>query len=163
MSDTGNEATKEVVTNLDGVRARVARASEGRPVTLVAVSKTKPLSLIAAAANAGHRDFGENYVQELVEKATNIADADDDVAKAVRWHFIGRLQSNKVKALCSAPNLHAVHTVHSEKCVYAIVGNCLKKKAAGRIANALQKNWLELQGPEAPRLDVFIQVLIREL
>lgn len=115
MSDIGNEVTKDVMTNLDSVRARVALASEGRSVTLVAVSKTKPLSLIAAAANAGHRDFGENYVQELVEKAMSIADANDDVAKTVRWHFIGRLQSNKVKALCSIPNLYAVHTVHSEK------------------------------------------------
>jgi len=137
------EATREVVTNLQAVRARVAAASAGRETTLVAVSKTKPLALIAAAASAGHRDFGENYVQELVEKASNAEEAvDDGAAREIRWHFIGRLQSNKAKLLCTTPNLHAVHTVHNEK-----------------IANALQRHWLDLRGPEAPPLNVFVQVL----
>lgn len=118
-------STTSVVSNLESVRARVPKEA-----TLIAVSKTKPIELIAAAASAGHQDFGENYVQELVEKAEALTD--------IRWHFIGRLQSNKVKLLCSAPNLFAVHTIHNEK-----------------LANALQKQW-ELK--DAPPLNVFVQV-----
>ena len=61
-------------------------------VTLVAVSKTKPVEDILALYNLGHRDFGENYVQELLEKAGQLP-------KDIRWHFIGHLQSNKVKLI----------------------------------------------------------------
>ena len=59
-------------------------------ITLVAVSKTKPIEDILELYDLGHRDFGENYVQELVEKAERLP-------KDIRWHFIGHLQSNKVK------------------------------------------------------------------
>lgn len=76
---------------------------------MVAVSKTKPLSAVLEAYAVGQRDFGENYVQEIVEKAPR-------APQDVRWHFIGHLQSNKVKALLSAvPNLAVVETVDSEK------------------------------------------------
>jgi pyridoxal phosphate enzyme (YggS family) len=63
-------------------------------ITLVAVSKTKPLEDILELYNLGHKDFGENYVQELVEKA-------EQLPKNIRWHFIGHLQSNKVKLITS--------------------------------------------------------------
>src|SRR5678815_6001506 len=56
-------------------------------ITLVAVSKTKPVEDILELYDLGHRDFGENYVQELVEKAERLP-------KDIRWHFIGHLQSN---------------------------------------------------------------------
>jgi len=72
--------------------------------TLVAVSKTKPVEDIAALYEAGQRDFGENYVQELVDKAAALP-------KDIRWHFIGHLQSNKVKYI--APFVHLVHGVDS--------------------------------------------------
>ena len=62
----------------------------GEGVDLVAVSKIQPVQSIQALYNLGHRDFGENYVQELVEKAENLP-------KDIRWHFIGHLQTNKVK------------------------------------------------------------------
>ena len=75
-------------------------------VTLVAVSKTKPLSDILELYQLGHRDFGENYVQELVEKQPQLP-AD------IRWHFIGHLQSNKVKYI--APFVHLIHGVDSFK------------------------------------------------
>ncbi|HMW26984.1 MAG TPA: YggS family pyridoxal phosphate-dependent enzyme, partial [Ferruginibacter sp.] len=58
--------------------------------TLVAVSKTKPVEDILELYNLGHRDFGENYVQELTQKY-------EQLPKDIRWHFIGHLQSNKVK------------------------------------------------------------------
>jgi PLP dependent protein len=75
-------------------------------VNLVAVSKTKPSEMIMEAYNAGHRDFGENYVQELVDKEAVLP-------KDIRWHFIGHLQSNKVKYI--APFVHLVHGVDSVK------------------------------------------------
>jgi PLP dependent protein len=74
--------------------------------TFVAVSKLKPASDIAQMYALGQRDFGENYVQELVEKQAQLP-AD------IRWHFIGHLQSNKVKYI--APFVHLIHSVDSEK------------------------------------------------
>ncbi len=75
----------------------------------MAVSKTKPAEIVREAYDAGLRDFGENYVQELIDKAPALpSDA--------QWRFIGHLQSNKAKALVQAvPNLAAVETVDSEK------------------------------------------------
>lgn len=75
-------------------------------VTLVAVSKTKPVEDIQALYDLGQRDFGENYVQELVDKQAQLP-AD------IRWHFIGHLQSNKVKYI--APFVHLIHGIDSEK------------------------------------------------
>ena len=72
--------------------------------TLVAVSKTKPIEDIQALHNLGQRDFGENYVQELVDKEMVLP-------KDIRWHFIGHLQSNKVKYI--APFVHLIHGVDS--------------------------------------------------
>jgi len=73
-------------------------------VTLVAVSKTKPADMLMEAYEAGQRDFGENYVQELVEKEAALP-------KDIRWHFIGHLQSNKVKYI--APFVYLIHGVDS--------------------------------------------------
>ena len=77
-----------------------------KKITLVAVSKTKPVEDILELYNLGHRDFGENYVQELVEKAGQLP-------KDIRWHFIGHLQSNKVKSI--AQFIHLIHVVDSFK------------------------------------------------
>lgn len=73
-------------------------------VTLVAVSKTKPIESISEAYAAGQKDFGENYVQELCDKH-------EQLPKDIRWHFIGHLQSNKVKYI--APFVHLVHGIDS--------------------------------------------------
>ncbi len=80
---------------LSEVRRRVREASGERDVRLVAVSKTKPAALLREAYDAGQREFGENYVQELVEKAPTLPDD-------MQWRFIGKLQSNKAKALVRA-------------------------------------------------------------
>src|SRR3954468_23257852 len=77
-----------------------------KAVTLVAVSKTKPATDILALYECGQRDFGENYVQELVDKY-------EELPKNIRWHFIGHLQSNKVKYI--APFVHLIHGVDSYK------------------------------------------------
>lgn len=73
-------------------------------VTLIAVSKTKPNNMLLEAYQAGQRDFGENYVQELVDKH-------EQLPNDINWHFIGHLQSNKVKYI--APFVYLIHGVDS--------------------------------------------------
>jgi len=73
-------------------------------VTLVAVSKTKPNAMLMEAYEAGQKDFGENYVQELVDKQAALPND-------INWHFIGHLQSNKVKYI--APFVYLIHGVDS--------------------------------------------------
>ncbi len=85
-----------IASNLQAVRARIIKAANaaGRPpeaVELLAVSKTWPVECVIAAARAGQRAFGENYVQEGVDKALATVDLD------LTWHFIGPLQSNKTR------------------------------------------------------------------
>jgi pyridoxal phosphate enzyme (YggS family) len=78
----------------------------GDRATLVAVSKFKPIEDIQALYDLGQRDFGENFVQELVLKY-------EALPKDIRWHYIGHLQRNKVKYI--APFVHLIHGVDSEK------------------------------------------------
>ncbi len=85
--------------------------------TLVAVSKTKPIEDIEVLYNLGQHDFGENYVQELVDKEANLP-------KDIRWHFIGHLQSNKVKYI--APFVHLIHGVDSLNLLKEINKQALK-------------------------------------
>jgi pyridoxal phosphate enzyme (YggS family) len=75
-------------------------------VTLVAVSKTKPAADIKELYDLGHRDFGENYVQELTDKQPGLP-------QDIRWHYIGHLQTNKVKYIASY--VHLIHGVDSFK------------------------------------------------
>ncbi len=119
--------TEAVVASLERVRERVGGRAE-----LIAVSKTKPAELVAAAYAAGQRHFGENYAQELVAKAPLLP-------PDVRWHFIGHLQTNKVKELLAVPNLACVHTVDTLK-----------------LARELDKRSAALRAGEP--LDVMVQV-----
>ena len=80
-------------------------------VLLVAVSKTKPINYIKSAYVHGQRDFGENKVQELVEKH-------DSLPKDINWHMIGHLQRNKVKYIASFVNL--IHSVDSFRLLFEI-------------------------------------------
>ncbi|RHY98217.1 hypothetical protein DYB31_015167, partial [Aphanomyces astaci] len=101
--------------------------------TLVAVSKTKPVADIEVAYGLDQRHFGENYIQELVEKAP-VCPSD------IQWHFIGHLQSNKVKTLVAGvPNLYMVESVDSIK-----------------VASKLDKAWGERQSGHPLR--VMVQV-----
>ncbi|MDF7652113.1 YggS family pyridoxal phosphate-dependent enzyme [Erwiniaceae bacterium L1_54_3] len=125
--------------NLLQVRARIAAAAArcGRApeeITLLAVSKTKPASAVAEAIAAGQQAFGENYVQEGVEKVAELAAHPD-----LQWHFIGPLQSNKSRLV--AENFAWCHTVDRQ-----------------RIAQRLND-----QRPDAlPPLNVLIQVNISD-
>jgi hypothetical protein len=94
-----------MAVNKGNYRQLIAELAE-KNVTLVAVSKTKPVEDILELYNLGHRDFGENYVQEMVDKAALLP-------SDIRWHFIGHLQSNKVKAI--APFVHLIHGADSLK------------------------------------------------
>ncbi|MEP6682611.1 MAG: YggS family pyridoxal phosphate-dependent enzyme [Parafilimonas sp.] len=80
-------------------------------VTLVAVSKTKPVEDILELYSLGERDFGENYVQELLEK-------ESELPKDIHWHFIGHLQTNKVKQIIEF--VHLIHGVDSLKLLQEI-------------------------------------------
>ncbi|WCJ20214.1 Pyridoxal phosphate homeostasis protein [Euphorbia peplus] len=96
---------------LRSVLQRVNQAADraGQQIRVVAVSKTKPVPVLRQVYDAGHRCFGENYVQELIEKAPQLPED-------IEWHFIGNLQSNKVKPLLNGvPNLTMVETVDDEK------------------------------------------------
>ena len=88
-----------------------------KQVTLVAVSKTKPLEDIQDLYQLGQRDFGENYVQELVDKA-------EKLPAEIRWHFIGHLQTNKVKYI--APFVQLIQGVDSPKLLKEISKQALK-------------------------------------
>jgi pyridoxal phosphate enzyme (YggS family) len=98
-------------------------ASKG--VQLIAVSKTKPAADIQALYDLGQRDFGENYVQELAEKRPQLP-------AGIRWHFIGHLQTNKVKYI--VPFVHLIHTVDSLKLLTEISKQAAKE---GRVVDVL--------------------------
>lgn len=119
-----------------GVKERIFSIHpNGAPnITLIAVSKSQSVSAIETLYQLGQRDFGENYVQELIQKAEMLFQRG---CKEIRWHFIGHLQTNKVKKLL--PWVYAVHTVDSEK-----------------LGAELARRWRELAKPE--KLPVLIEV-----
>lgn len=89
----------------------ISEELKNKNVTLVAVSKTKPTEEILELYNAGQKNFGENYVQELVEKY-------EQLPKDIQWHFIGHLQSNKVKFI--VPFVSLIQSVDSFKLLQEI-------------------------------------------
>lgn len=90
-----------------------------KKITLVAVSKTKSIEEINELYDLGQRDFGENYVQELIEKEKHLP-------KDIRWHFIGHLQTNKIKFI--APFVHLIQSVDSLKLLKEINKQAEKNK-----------------------------------
>ena len=133
--------------NLADTLARVAqassRAARPAPARLVAVSKTKPVPQLMECYDAGHRDFGENYVQEIVEKAA-VMPLD------VRWRFIGHVQSNKAKALVKGvPGLVTVETVDSVK---------LANKLDAAVKDRAEERMKAFKSDANPKLGVMVQV-----
>lgn len=132
-------AEVNVGANLQEVSSRISDACkaagrDAKDVRLVAVSKTKPLELLKQAYQNGQRVFGENYAQELVEKAKGIGEND------IIWHFIGGLQSNKA-------NMLVKNVLPYGKLVVETVGNA-------KVADKLDSAMTEFDG----KLDVFVQV-----
>ncbi|CAH1641580.1 unnamed protein product [Spodoptera littoralis] len=126
---------------LSKIEAAVARRSANLPQIaprLVAVSKIKPAALIVEAYEHGQRDFGENYVNELAEKASDPLILEK--CKDIKWHFIGHLQTNKINKLLGSPNLYMVETVHSEK-----------------LADNLNKQWPKYRKSDE-KLPVMVQI-----
>ena len=150
---------EELRHNLEQVKERTKSAClrAGRPadaVTILAVSKTKPESDIMALYNAGQRDFGENYIQELRSKAEHLP-------KDIRWHMIGHLQRNKVKYI--AGYVYMIHSVDTEA-----LARTIEKEAAKHdrvipvlievnVAGEESKFGVSLE--EAPQLAAFISTL----
>ena len=134
----------DVAASLKSVRTRASEAFKktatvtvGQPSPrLVAVSKTKPPELVVEAYRSRQRHFGENYVQELLDKANHslLVGLED-----IRWHFIGHLQRNKCNNLTSVPHLWCVETVDSE-----------------RLATSLDASWKKRNSKD--KLKVFVQV-----
>jgi pyridoxal phosphate enzyme (YggS family) len=99
------------------ILSELVKLAKDHHATLVAVSKTHSVEAIRQVYNKGIRDFGENRVQELLEKAPLLPDD-------IRWHLIGHLQSNKVKYI--APFIHLIHSVDSPKLAQIIHQQALK-------------------------------------
>ena len=142
VAEEATTCSMDMAASLASVRTRASEAhkkvsTSGQPSPrLVAVSKTKPPELVLEAYRNGQRHFGENYVQELVDKASHslLAGLDD-----IRWHFVGHLQRNKCNHVTSVPHLWCVETVDSE-----------------RLANSLDASWKKSKSKE--KLKVFVQV-----
>ena len=112
--------------NIADVNNRIDKACERsgrdrREVTLIAVSKTKPVDMLKQAYDTGVRDFGENKVQEIMDKY-------DKLPSDIRWHMIGHLQTNKVKYI--ADKIYMIHSVDSYKLAAEISKYAVK---AGRV------------------------------
>ena len=121
---------QSIKANLDTVQARITAAcivADRKPetVTLIAVSKTKPSSLVRAAAELGLEHFGENYLEEAVGKISETADLN------LTWHFIGRIQSNKTRTI--AEQFDWVHTLDRSKIARRLNEQC----PAGKRLNVL--------------------------
>ena len=110
-----------------GIRENLKRLKEDLPqqVELIAVSKTKPISDLLEAYDAGQRAFGENKIQEMVTKW-------EQMPKDIQWHMIGHVQSNKVKYM--APFVHTIHAVDSIKLLKEIQKQAARNE---RIINCL--------------------------
>lgn len=106
-----------VQKNIDNICKSINRASS--QVTLIAVSKTKPVEMVQEAYEVGIRDFGENKVQELCNKY-------EQMPKDIRWHMIGHLQRNKVKYVIDKAYL--IHSVDSIRLAEEISKEALKKQ-----------------------------------
>ena len=111
------EQLKDVQARVKGACLRAGR--DPREVTLIAVSKTKPASMLLEAYEEGVRDFGENKVQEILEKQPVLPED-------IRWHMIGHLQRNKVKQVIDKAVL--IHSVDSVRLAKQIEEECAKKE-----------------------------------
>ena len=100
--------------NLEKIKKEV-----GSNVLVVAVSKTKPVACIKKAYETGHRDFGENKIQEMTSKF-------NDLPKDINWHMIGHIQTNKVKYM--APYVSLIHSLDSLKLAKEISKQAIKNK-----------------------------------
>ncbi|KPI87129.1 putative alanine racemase [Leptomonas seymouri] len=133
--DVAAEPTAEVMAhNYKAVCETIAHESAGRRVMLVAVSKTKSPACVLGLYQLGQRVFGENYVQELTEKS-------QELPSDILWHFVGHLQSNKVKELLEGvPGLGVIQTIDSEKLALKVNDGCAKYRGGRPLEVYIQVN-----------------------
>ena len=126
MSDTINNANEENIEKVEKVIDQVCEevGRKRSEVTLIAVSKTKPIEMLQEAYDTGCRDFGENKVQELMEKIPAMPDD-------IRWHMIGHLQRNKVKYIVD--KVYLIHSVDSLRLAEEISKEACKKNVCVNI------------------------------
>ncbi|KAE8618666.1 hypothetical protein XENTR_v10009444 [Xenopus tropicalis] len=137
--------SEEIGKALQCVRERVQHAAARRLKTLpaidprlVAVSKTKPVDMVIDAYSHGQRYFGENYVQELAEKASDpnlLASCPD-----IKWHFIGHLQKTHINKLVGVPNLYILETIDSIKLADKVNSSWQKKGSSEKLKVMVQVN-----------------------
>ncbi|XP_026573044.1 pyridoxal phosphate homeostasis protein isoform X2 [Pseudonaja textilis] len=145
MWRAGMAAGEGLPQMLRAVREQVQQAAARRPQTLptipprlVAVSKTKPAEMVIEAYNHGQRSFGENYVQELLEKASDSRILSS--CPEIKWHFIGHLQKNNVNKLIVVPNLFMLETVDSIKLADKVNSTWQKKNSSEKLKIMVQIN-----------------------
>uniref|UniRef100_A0A0A9WMR6 Pyridoxal phosphate homeostasis protein n=1 Tax=Lygus hesperus TaxID=30085 RepID=A0A0A9WMR6_LYGHE len=135
-------ADVDVVKGLLNVYTKINAVCTNRGLNykprLVAVGKTKPKEMIIACYEQGQRAFGENYIQELVDKSTDPEVLDK--CKDIKWHFIGSIQRNKVPKLVTVPNLDVVETISSEKVASAVNSAWEKLKKSDPLKVMVQVN-----------------------
>ncbi|XP_069773567.1 pyridoxal phosphate homeostasis protein [Narcine bancroftii] len=135
---------RRLLTVTERIGSAAARRERGLPIAsprLVAVGKTKPPAFLIEAYRHGQRHFGENYVQELVEKASDSQIL--SLCPEIKWHFIGHLQKNNVNKLMGAPNLFMVETIDSIKLADKVNLAWQKKQASHRLKVMVQVNTSE--------------------
>ncbi|EFN81689.1 pyridoxal phosphate homeostasis protein [Harpegnathos saltator] len=123
------------------LRAASKKASEHRyfEPRLVAVSKLQSVESILSVYKSGQTHFGENYVNELVEKASHPQIL--QYGTEIKWHFIGNLQRNKVNKILNVPNLYIIETVDNE-----------------RLANMLNNLWVKFRKNDDTKLNIMVQI-----
>lgn len=123
MSRTNTQKNYEnVLEKVKNACKRVNRSTD--EVTLIAVSKTKPVEMLQEVYDAGCRDFGENKVQEIMDKY-------EKLPTDIRWHMIGHLQTNKVKYIVD--KVYMIHSVDSIKLAKEISKEAVKKKVTVKV------------------------------
>lgn len=143
------EQLKEIQERIEKAALKAGRNPE--EITLIAVSKTYPVSAIEQAIKAGSKDFGENRVQELVDKI-------EQVKEDVKWHLIGHLQTNKVKYITGKVNL--IHSVDSLKLAQEIQRQSLKQDVISNIL--IEVNVAKEESKHGVYLEE-VEALIREI
>jgi pyridoxal phosphate enzyme (YggS family) len=113
-----NYSSSELIKNYEEVQSTIKS-----PTKLLSVCKTKPAAMTRDLYEHGVRDFAENQVQDLLAKSIQLADLDE-----IRWHFIGKLQSNKINQLLRVENLGAIHSIDSLKLLKKILVKEPKQK-----------------------------------
>ncbi|KAJ8285585.1 hypothetical protein GJAV_G00028500 [Gymnothorax javanicus] len=139
MSEEIGKALQAVVDRVKQAAGRRPQVLQNVTPRLVAVSKTKPPEMVVEAYRQGQRNFGENYVNELVDKSSNPQIL--SLCPEIKWHFIGHLQKNNVNKLLGVPNLFMVETIDSIK-----------------LADKVNASWQRLRAANSQRLKIMVQL-----